>query len=78
MSKPSFQVGDRFIMKGDLDYPGDEVIIYKISEARRSNTEFKLVITNESYWNFSDRWLNTKQVLKDYRPLTQVERLLYV
>jgi hypothetical protein len=77
MPKPKLSVGDKFILKDDIDYSGDEIIIYEISEARRSNTEFQLQVTNPNYWS-SNRWINTKQVLKRYRPLTEMERMLYV
>ena len=70
-----FKVGDLLTAKEEFI---DDFVIYKISEARRSNTEFQVIITNEGYWNYGERWMNRKQLLKQYRPLNEVEKLLYV
>lgn len=71
-------IGDLFFMKEDIEYPDDEMIIYEIIKVRRSNTEIKLNILNESYYSFSSPWINIKQLNRKYRPLTNMEKLIYV
>lgn len=75
MSKIKLQVGDQL-----TEITDGEMIIFKITESRRSNTEFILDFEdpNYFYWSVGERWQNTRQILKNYRLLTEVEKLLYV
>ena len=78
--KFDYKVGDCFRNKGDMDM--DLRIIYKITEARRSNTQFRLEIAGEDavqYWSItSNPWTYGKYIAKDYVPLDAMEQLLYV